>query len=175
MSMNVKAVLACATLALALAGGTARADTLVIGGGWDPFFFGDVGSSFSTDFTFTGPADFRVTDAYLDGDQFDITINGVDQGPTSTPVNDGTTFSNDYDAAFASPLFSHGSYELGPGTYLVTGTVVLSPYGGGGAAAELVAATPLPSTWTMLIAGFIGLGFLGYRRTKKGSAALAAA
>jgi hypothetical protein len=36
-------------------------------------------------------------------------------------------------------------------------------------------ATPLPSTWTMLIAGFIGLGFFAYRGTKKGSAAIAAA
>jgi hypothetical protein len=36
-------------------------------------------------------------------------------------------------------------------------------------------ATPLPSTWTMLIAGFVGLGFLAYRGPKKGSAAIAAA
>jgi hypothetical protein len=36
-------------------------------------------------------------------------------------------------------------------------------------------ATPLPSTWTMLIAGFIGLGFFTYRGTKKNAAAIAAA
>jgi hypothetical protein len=35
--------------------------------------------------------------------------------------------------------------------------------------------TPLPSTWTMLIAGFVGLGFVAYRGKKKGSAAIAAA
>jgi hypothetical protein len=34
--------------------------------------------------------------------------------------------------------------------------------------------TPLPSTWTMLIAGFIGLCFFAYRR-KNGSGAIAAA
>ena len=33
-----------------------------------------------------------------------------------------------------------------------------------------VTATPLPSTWTMLIAGFIGLGFFAYRGSKKSSA-----
>jgi hypothetical protein len=38
-----------------------------------------------------------------------------------------------------------------------------------------VSATPLPSTWTMLIAGFVGLGFFAYRGTKKRSAALLAA
>jgi hypothetical protein len=38
-----------------------------------------------------------------------------------------------------------------------------------------VAATPLPSTWTMLIAGFLGLGFFAYRGSKKNTAAIAAA
>jgi hypothetical protein len=36
-------------------------------------------------------------------------------------------------------------------------------------------ATPLPSTWSMLIAGLVGLGFFAYRGAKKGSAALTAA
>lgn len=36
-------------------------------------------------------------------------------------------------------------------------------------------ATPLPSTWLMMLSGFIGFGFLAYRGTKKNSAALAAA
>ena len=35
-------------------------------------------------------------------------------------------------------------------------------------------ATPLPSTWTMLIAGFAGLGFFAYRGSKKSSAIAAA-
>ena len=37
-----------------------------------------------------------------------------------------------------------------------------------------LATTPLPSTWTMLIAGFAGLGFFVYRGTKKKCAAIAA-
>jgi hypothetical protein len=40
---------------------------------------------------------------------------------------------------------------------------------------SVVSATPLPSTWTMLIAGFAGLGFFAYRGTKKDSVAIAAA
>jgi hypothetical protein len=36
-------------------------------------------------------------------------------------------------------------------------------------------ATPLPSTWTMLFAGFVGLGFFAYRGSNKKAAALAAA
>jgi hypothetical protein len=40
-------------------------------------------------------------------------------------------------------------------------------------AGNSVAATPLPSTWTMLIAGFVGLGFFVYRRTKNDAAVAA--
>jgi PEP-CTERM motif len=32
------------------------------------------------------------------------------------------------------------------------------------------AAVPEPATWAMLFAGFVGLGFLGWRRTRKGVA-----
>jgi hypothetical protein len=46
-------------------------------------------------------------------------------------------------------------------------------YDAGTFAANL-SATPLPSTWTMLIAGFIALGLFGYRGSKKNAAALAA-
>jgi hypothetical protein len=38
-----------------------------------------------------------------------------------------------------------------------------------------IGATPLPSTWTMLIAGFAGLGFFAYRGSKKNAAGIAAA
>ena len=41
--------------------------------------------------------------------------------------------------------------------------------------ATISAVTPLPSTWTMLIAGFVGLGIFGYRGARKGSSAFAAA
>ena len=38
-----------------------------------------------------------------------------------------------------------------------------------------ISSTPLPSTWTMLIAGFIALALFAYRGTKKGSAEIVAA
>jgi len=40
---------------------------------------------------------------------------------------------------------------------------------------ETVTTTPLPSTWTMLIAGVVGLGFLAYRGSKKRTAVIASA
>jgi len=38
-----------------------------------------------------------------------------------------------------------------------------------------VSNTPLPSTWFMLLSGFVGLGYFAYRGTKKNATALAAA
>ncbi len=46
---------------------------------------------------------------------------------------------------------------------------------GGISVALYSTAAPLPSTWTMLIAGFAGLGYFAYRGSKKNSAALSAA
>ena len=49
------------------------------------------------------------------------------------------------------------------------------PYGWFGGNIEIgVAATPLPSTWFMLLSAFVGLGFFIYRGSKKGSALSAA-
>ena len=36
-----------------------------------------------------------------------------------------------------------------------------------------VSTTPLPSTWSMLLAGFIGFGFVAYRGTRRNSSAVA--
>ena len=38
-----------------------------------------------------------------------------------------------------------------------------------------ISSTPLPSTWLMLLTGFLGLGFVAYRGSKKSAAALSAA
>ena len=37
------------------------------------------------------------------------------------------------------------------------------------------AATPLPSTWILMLSGFAGLVFVGFRGTRKNAAAIAAA
>ena len=50
-------------------------------------------------------------------------------------------------------LAAHGRERQDPDNGLVTGFST--------------GAVPEPSTWAMMLAGFAGLGFLGYRRTVK--------
>jgi hypothetical protein len=64
--------------------------------------------------------------------------------------------------------YAHG------GTYTGGGNFGGDSYPGFEGTAGILTATPLPSTWTMLIAGFVGLAFFAYRGTKKNAAALAA-
>jgi hypothetical protein len=68
----------------------------------------------------------------------------------------------------------------GSGTYYFNnGSTLQGPYTSSLAAFDVLggpapATTPLPSTWLMLLSGFVGLGFFAYRGTKNRSAALAA-
>ena len=75
-----------------------------------------------------------VTDAYCTGDQFEVFDNGTDIGPTSIP---GTSTCTDYttnpDTALASPKWSHGVFDLGPGSHSLTFKPIASPFGSGGA------------------------------------------
>jgi len=75
--------------------------------------------------------------------------------------------------------FNLGLGGSGPFGYLLNASS-LNPGGFAGVPGSTdislsVSQTPLPSTWTMLIAAFAGFGFLAYRGTKKSSVALAAA
>jgi hypothetical protein len=69
----------------------------------------------------------------------------------------------------------------GPGGGSVIGdslTVLLFAQGNTGEAQFddfSLTATPLPPSWTMLLAGLVGFGLVAYRRTKSGSAAFATA
>ena len=64
----------------------------------------------------------------------------------------------------AYPSGSAGEYYLFLGNYNINTNF-----------SATVSQTPLPSTWTMLIAGFLALGFFAYRGTNKNAAAHAAA
>jgi hypothetical protein len=69
-----------------------------------------------------------------------------------------------------------GYFDLDSGgNSLVSSNVLTRVQNTDGLAGVNFSATPLPSTWTMLIAGFVGLGFFAHRGRKNWPAAIAAA
>jgi hypothetical protein len=76
------------------------------------------------------------------------------------PWNNGGPGSTTIAAQFVSPSVGIDAYngQYFPGLWSLTAV-----------------ATPLPSTWLMLLSGFVGLGFFAYRGAKKNASVLAAA
>jgi hypothetical protein len=102
--------------------------------------------------------------------------------PTTYPVLDGNgiTF-----AVAPGPGLANGDFGAGQVNVWYCGPVCSPPVGlgytdysyltGFSPIFNLTATTPLPSTWIMLLSGFVGLGYFAYRGTKKNAAAIAAA
>jgi hypothetical protein len=132
---------------------------------------GPVGSyDYRTTFSLAGlnPATALITGGWSsDNNGLQILINGVDTG------NPGTSFSQ-FSIGFASFSISSG---FDPGV----NTIDFIVNNGGGPTALRVemsgTASNVPelSTWGMMLVGFAGLGFAGYRRTSKRLSAPAAA
>ncbi|MGB3583610.1 MAG: PEP-CTERM sorting domain-containing protein [Roseiarcus sp.] len=114
-------------------------------------------------------------DSYTLGQSF--TFTSVDGTFDGTPtVFDGATFWNPdqdtgdlhldsfspyfgdilYTGMESSPTFKTGSFDIGDGEFSYTLTI---------------SAVPEPSTWGLMLLGFAGLGFAGYRRSVKAAAA----
>jgi hypothetical protein len=112
------------------------------------------------DFLFAGYAGWEVNVISIVGalaQQVEFSTFSPISGPGLGTIN------NDYNSAFF--VFN------GPGNYVdYRGPTYPAP-----GAWTIEAATPLPSTWLMLLSGLVGLGFVARRGTKKGRAAFAAA
>jgi len=132
------------------------------------------GSALSFTFSITAPTELRVVDAVFAGDTFSVSVNGSSQLTSPVPA---TTYSSsqvgitDFDAAWADPSFSRGSWLLtAPGSYTVTGMLAQSQTVNGAPqnstlGAVMLAAVPEPGTWALLLAGLAVLGVTARRRT----------
>ena len=93
----------------------------------------------------------------------------------------GVTECNGIDCSSTMTISAaNGDLAFGPGDWTVYMTLdsTVDPLGGfqlSDTPLSLPTPTPLPSTWTTLIAGFLGLGSFAYRGSKKKGAALLAA
>jgi len=111
---------------------------------WTQFTFLGVGDVVSFPLTVTeGCETFKLTDAFLSGDRFDVRIlrgaTVVADFPTSAPTTSGDPIDTDFDAAFAGDQWSSGQVALEPGRYTVEVTVTGSPFGSGAGAYRLSA------------------------------------
>lgn len=84
----------------------------------------------------------------------------ADGGVNGNPGYSGGTLKV---SAFVDPMFTIDPSTLNANQYSLTFSPGISN-----------AATPLPSTWLMLLGGLAGLGFVAHRGAKNGAAALAA-
>jgi len=78
-------------------------------------------------------------------------VSTSDGGFQTGPFGIRVTGPQIYTGTLSAPIFSVGKFVLDSGTLTVT-------------------AVPEPSTWAMMLAGFAGLGFAGYRATRRTTA-----
>lgn len=159
----------CAVAALACFAAPAGAGSITVGSGWEFFSWSNGPGVWNSEgaFTFDVPfsTDLKVTDAALDGDQFEVYDGGFLIGTTSLPANDGAWI-GDFDAAFADPRWSSGEYLLGPGAHSLTFKTILVPTGapGGDAGFRVDAVVPAPAA---VVLGILGVSLVGTLRRRR--------
>jgi hypothetical protein len=136
-----------------------------------------------------GPGVEFPPNAILNGRSFgfDITNTQIIYLPDENNVYNGTGAFNGVVLSFSGApqitgITLDGASTLTPFGMSFTGTEVSLNYLGATVSVsqqtvvdvQFASATPLPSTWLMLLSGFVGLGFMAYR-SKKSPAWLAAA
>ncbi len=95
---------------------------VTVEGGWQSFSWSGAAPVDSTDnpltFTLANPGFLTVVDCYIDGDQFEVRDGATLLGTTSTPANDGRSFTEP-DYALTDPAWSRGIFPLAAGAHSI--------------------------------------------------------
>ncbi len=154
---------------------SAMAVALTPNSGWQKFYWDDTGPTYDPSngyqLTVTNTATVRLTDGYVYGDEFSITINGLITlftSPVDATDDGNASGTYDGDAAWADTRFSRISFQLNPGTYQLDIAVTKAASGTmGGAAFIDVTAVPEPSALLMLGLGLGSLMLVRRRKVKR--------
>jgi hypothetical protein len=121
-----------------------------------------VGTAGSEDFGFSGftALDTATDDVQIPASEASFPING---GLTSAGLSNWSTSAHvGFTALNTTDWLGINLNGAVPGDFV---TIVTASTAGGGTGGG--SAVPEPSTWVMMLAGFAGFGFLGYRKTLK--------
>jgi hypothetical protein len=130
-----------------------------------------VGNFFPESWLVTYNQNVIVTDWAVPGDNYWVYDNGALVGTTNAAdctadgpdgcTIGGSKYANDGLAGWMSPLFAHLQFGAKAGD-LITIEVKTIPTGFSDSTVAL-SSVPEPATWAMMLLGFAGLGFAGYR------------
>lgn len=117
-------------------------------------------------------AHLTVVDGGFAGDRFAVSANGTLLGLTGAAVDtQDVNVGLDFDAALADSRYSRGVFQLGAGSYTLTGLLAQSATDGGlplnttvGALRVEVSAVPVPPAAALMVAGLAVLGLRQRRR-----------
>jgi hypothetical protein len=165
---RVAVALLTAGLLVVLAG-PVQATPITVGGGWQSFSWSGGPGVFDFEGAFTfndgSPTGLKVTDAFIDGDQFEVYDGVLLIGTTSVPANDGADIGGNPDGAFADARWSSGKFFLAPGPHSITlKTIAIATGYPGGSAYLRVDTIPAPGA---LLLGTLGAGLVGWLRRRR--------
>ena len=166
--------------------------SIVSGGGadqWLVFDYTTTNASFGTpgyDWSINEVGLQSAEPVSLIGAYFQFSSNGIVQIPTGSifggspapspvPGLSGTGFANGgYSAPMTNPLPALGTY-IDPWNYLDDTGIDSTKTNGYTEALEFAPTTPVPepATWALMLLGFVGVGFAGFRRAGRARAARA--
>jgi hypothetical protein len=147
---------------------------ITVDGGWQQFSWvsgpGVFNMEGSLTFTSAQATKLTVTDAFVDGDRFQVFDNGTSLGLTSLPANDGFNIGQDQDKALADPRFSSGVFSLAPGAHaIMIKTVAIATGDGSGGgflrvdSAVIPSPSPTPEPAGLTLMALAGACLAGYR------------
>jgi hypothetical protein len=182
--MNLKILVVSAAAVMALSP-SANAMNFDFSFSNDPLYGNVTGTVTGEIFGLTNNSTSYATNVVIDS--YPAGIAGLPAAPFNVPDYAASLgqFIVDYGFTVTNGVLTGANYQIYGGNFdLASGAynALVSPNDqfrvqnqSGFAGVTFSAATPLPSTWLMLLSGFIGLGFFAYRGSKKTTAAIAAA